>query len=98
MTSAICEKILIELFKNKIKTNPPKIAKGTVRIIINGCTNELNVAAITRYAVNNAKANMIKSSLLVSFIFFYLPFHVIWLCGDTSVIIFSKYLIASERV
>ena len=79
ITNAICEKIFIELFRNKIKTNPPKIAKGTVRIIINGWMNELNVAAITRYAVNSAKANIIKSSLLVSLISSDLPFQVIWL-------------------
>ena len=33
---AICEKIFIELFKNNIKTSPPKTARGTVSIIING--------------------------------------------------------------
>ena len=48
MIKAIWEKILIELFRNKIKTNPPKIAKGTVKIITNGCMNELKVAAITK--------------------------------------------------
>lgn len=36
--NAICENIFTELFKSKIKTNPPKTASGTVRIIINGCT------------------------------------------------------------
>ena len=46
--SAICEKIFIEVFKNKIKTSPPNIASGTVKIIINGWMNELNVAAITK--------------------------------------------------
>ena len=48
MTSAICEKILIELFKNRIKCSPPNKASGTVYIIINGWINELKVAAITR--------------------------------------------------
>ena len=48
MTSAICEKILIELFKNRIKTKPPNKASGTVNIIINGWINELKVAAITK--------------------------------------------------
>ena len=36
MISAICEKILIELFKKRINTKPPNIASGTVKIIING--------------------------------------------------------------
>ena len=35
------------LDKNRIKTKPPKTANGTVSIIINGWTKELNVAAIT---------------------------------------------------
>ena len=45
---AIWENIFIELFKNKMKTSPPNTARGTVKIIINGCINELNVAAITK--------------------------------------------------
>ena len=48
ITSAICEKILIELFKNKMNIKPPNKASGTVNTIINGCINELKVAAITR--------------------------------------------------
>ena len=44
ITSAIWEKIFIEVFNNKINTNPPNTANGTVRIIINGCINELKVA------------------------------------------------------
>ena len=50
------------LFNNNINTNPPNTARGTVRIIINGCTNELNVAAITRYAVKSANAKIIYNS------------------------------------
>ena len=45
---AIWEKIFTELFKNKIKTKPPNTANGTVKIIINGWTKELNVPAITK--------------------------------------------------
>ena len=45
---AICEKIFIELLNNKRNTIPPNTARGTVNIIINGCTKELNVAAITK--------------------------------------------------
>ena len=40
--------------------NPPKIANGTVKIIINGWIKELNVAAITKYAVSKAKAKIIN--------------------------------------
>ena len=43
-----CEKIFIDVFKNKINTNPPNTANGTVSIMTKGCTNELNVAAITK--------------------------------------------------
>ena len=42
-----------------MNTNPPNIANGTVRIIIKGCIKELNVAAITKYAVNNASTKII---------------------------------------
>ena len=54
MIRAICEKMLIEVFKNKMNTNPPKIANGTVKIIMKGWMNELNVAAMTKYAVKRA--------------------------------------------
>ena len=59
ITKAICENIFIDEFKNSIKINPPNTARGTVYIIINGWTNDLKVADITRLAVNNAKANII---------------------------------------
>ena len=59
ITRAIWEKIFIELFKNRIKTKPPKTAYGTVSIIINGWTKELNVAAITKYAVSKPSAKII---------------------------------------
>ena len=36
ITRAICEKIFIELFKNKININPPNTASGTVKIMMNG--------------------------------------------------------------
>ena len=74
---AICEKMFTELLRNKINTNPPKIANGTVKMIINGWIKELNVAAITKYAVSKAKAKIINNSLLVSLISSDLPFHVI---------------------
>ena len=60
--------MLTELFRNKTNTNPPKIANGTVKIIINGWMKELKVAAITKYAVSKAKAKIIINSLLVSLI------------------------------
>ena len=74
---AICENIFIELFRNKMNTRPPKTARGTVNIIIKGWTNELKVAAITKYAVINAKAKIRNISLLVSFSSSDLPFQVI---------------------
>ena len=61
ITSAICEKILIELFKNKINIKPPNKASGTVKTIIKGCINELNVAAITKYAVSSARPKIINN-------------------------------------
>ena len=78
MIKAIWEKIFTELLRNKINISPPNIAKGTVRTIINGCMNELNVAAITKYAVRSASAKIINNSLLVSFISSDLPFQAIW--------------------
>ena len=62
------KKIFTELFRNRINTNPPNIASGTVRMIIKGWINELNIAAITKYAVSKAKAKIINNSLLVSLI------------------------------
>ena len=46
-------------------------------MIIKGCTKELNVAAITKYAVINAKAKIKYISLVVSFNSSDLPFQVI---------------------
>ena len=60
-----------------MNTRPPKTARGTVNIIIKGWTNELKVAAITKYAVINAKAKIRNISLLVSFSSSDLPFQVI---------------------
>ena len=57
--------------------NPPNIAKGTVRIIINGCMKELKVAAITKYAVRSASVKIINNSLLVSFTSSDFPFQAI---------------------
>ena len=97
ITSAIWEKIFIELFKNKTNTKPPNTASGTVIIIINGCINELKVAAITKYAVYKASANIIYNSFVVSFNSSDFPFQVICFSGATSCIVFSKNLIASAR-
>ena len=74
------------------------MAKGTVKIIINGWMKELNVAAITKYAVNKAKTKIINNSLLVSLISSDFPFQVIWLLGAILDIVSSKNLIASIRV
>ena len=98
ITRAIWEKIFTDEFKNKIKTKPPKTARGTVNIIMKGWTNELNVADITKYAVNKAKANIIYNSLLVYFSSSDFPFQVICLSGATWAIVVSKYLIASDKV
>ena len=68
------EKIFTELFKNKIKINPPKIAKGTANTMGD---NELNVAA-TQICSDKAKAKIINNSLLVSLISSDFPFQVIW--------------------
>ena len=98
MIRAIWEKIFTELLRNRINTNPPKIANGTVKIIMNGWIKELKVAAITKYAVSNAKAKIINNSLLVSLISSDFPFQVIWFSGAKSVITSSKYFIASVKV
>ena len=66
--NAICENIFIELFRNRKNTRPPKTARVTVNIIIKGWTNELKVAAITKYAVTNAKAKIRNISLIVSLV------------------------------
>ena len=42
--------MLIELFRNKTNTNPPKIANGTVKIIINGVTA---YGDFSKYQVDN---------------------------------------------
>ena len=67
-------------------------------MIINGWIKELNVADITRYAVNNARAKIIYNSLLVSFNSSDFPFQVICLSGATWDMVVSKYFIASDNV
>ena len=81
-----------------MNVRPPNRARGTVKIIMKGCRNELNVAAITKYAVNKANANIINNSLLVSFNSSDLPFHSIRASGTFSFTVFSSYFRASERV
>ena len=59
----------MELFKNKIKTKPPKIARGTVRIIINGW-NDFEILSVlrnlkiigifTRLSIRDKKHNYLK--------------------------------------
>ena len=75
---------------SKIKTIPPKTLKGTVNIIIAGWIKLLKFAAITKKAVNNASANIINNSLLVSFNSSDLPFHSILASGIFSVTVFSR--------
>ena len=95
------EEYMIEVIKelnNRIKTIPPNTLKGTVNMIIVGWIKLLKLAAITKKAVSNAKANIINNSLLVSFNSSDCPFHAIWLLVSVSNKVCSKYFIASERV
>ena len=98
ITNAICEKIFILELKSKIKIIPPNTLNGTVNIITTGWIKLLKFAAITKKAVNNASANIINRSLLVSFNSSDFPFHSILASGVFLLTVFSRNSKASESV